>query len=550
MILVPCVRGRAAACLLSSTTLLCAALTSQSTLRVVGAQGQIAEGAYGPVLSGDGRFVAFTSFGPALPGDTNGVADVYVLERATGALVRASETATGAQGNGHSWEPRLSADGRYLAFSSRASNLAATDGNGAQDDVFVKDLVTGALQHVSRGPSGAGGNGASLSPEIAADGSCVVFFSTATNLGVPDTNGLTDSFLFDRTTGQLECLSVDGAGQAVGGRLASVSGDGRFVVFETTEQTLATPVVPGGIVVALRDRQTGAVTALNVQAGGVRHAEAPLISADGGTVVFRTAFPLDPLDTDTHDDPYAIDLPGGLPRVLTLPTTSPLVGVFHHGVSADGRCVVVSTTEALVTTDTNVERDVYVVDRVRGRTELVSVTAQGGLGNSASFGGSISDDGRFAAWSSRASNLVGNDTNLAEDAFVRDRAPAASAQLYGAGLAGTGGAVPAFGLLGLPVLGTTPALALGNPSGVPTLGVLVLGTAATALPTPVLGTLLAAPDATLPLAIGGTGLVAPIAIPGTIDLAGAELFLQALLLDAGAPAGVAFTRGLAVRIGG
>ncbi len=542
--------GRAAACLL--LVLPTASLLAQSTQRVSeGPQGQtLPEGATGPAISGDGRFVAFVSRdGTLVPGDTNGVDDVFVLDRDTATLVRASVTTAGVEGDGASSHPRLSANGRYVAFESAATNLAASDANGPLSDVFVKDLVTGALEHVSVDSAGNGGNDLSVSPEISADGSTVVFFGYATNFGAVDTNGLTDTFVHDRTTQSTACLSVGATGQAIAGRTASVSGDGRHVVFETTEQVLGLPAT-GPILVVRLDRQTGALTALNVQGGQVRHAEDPRISADGGTAVFGTTFGFDPADTDGHRDPYAVDLATGAVQLLTLPTTSQFVGVHHHGVSGDGRFVVVSTAEALQPADTNDLRDVYVVDRLTGGVERITVALQGGLADADSIGGPISADGRFVPFQSRATNLVPGDTNATDDVFLRDRVPAASVLAYGTGLGGTNGVVPAFGLLGLPVLGTAPALVVGNPSGVGTIVFVVLGTQAIAVPTPVVGTLLASPDVVATMPIGATGLVLPVAIPNVIDLAGVQLHLQALVLDAGAPAGVAFTRGLAARIGG
>ena len=152
-----------------------------------------------PAISAHGRFVAFESDAANLePNDTNGVSDVFVRDRQTGRTTRVSVGAGGAQGNRYSGVGGISADGRYVAFRSYASNLVADDTNGEQD-VFVHDRQTGRTTRVSvtaRGAQAAGGN--SANPAISADGRHVAFNSHAANLVRRDTHAAFDIFVATR----------------------------------------------------------------------------------------------------------------------------------------------------------------------------------------------------------------------------------------------------------------------------------------------------------------------------------------------------------------
>ena len=140
-----------------------------------------------PSISADGRFVAFASEASNLvPGDTNGAWDVFVYDRQTGEITRVSVASDGAQGNGDSGGPAISADGRFVAFYSSASNLVPGDTNGVED-VFVHDRLTGQTTRVSVASDGAQGNDLSWQPSISADGRFVAFASRASNLVPGDT---------------------------------------------------------------------------------------------------------------------------------------------------------------------------------------------------------------------------------------------------------------------------------------------------------------------------------------------------------------------------
>jgi hypothetical protein len=148
-------------------------------------------------ISADGRYVAFTSIADNLvAGDTNGVFDIFVHDRQTGETKRASVSSSGGQGNGKSLLPSISADGRYVAFVSGASNLVAGDTNYV-NDVFVHDRQTGETKRVSVSSSGGQGKNGSSDPDFSADGRYVAFESFASNLVPNDTNDGIDVFVHE-----------------------------------------------------------------------------------------------------------------------------------------------------------------------------------------------------------------------------------------------------------------------------------------------------------------------------------------------------------------
>ena len=152
---------------------------------------------YHPSISADGRYVAFESYATNLvSGDTNGYIDVFVHDRQGGGTTRVSVTSDGAQGGTGSWNPSISADGRYVAFMSAASNLVS--GDTCCSDIFVHDRQSGQTTRVSVASDGAQGNNHSWYPSISADGRYVAFHSYASNLVSGDTNSAPDVFVHDR----------------------------------------------------------------------------------------------------------------------------------------------------------------------------------------------------------------------------------------------------------------------------------------------------------------------------------------------------------------
>jgi Tol biopolymer transport system component len=194
-------------------------------------------------LSNSGTRVAFDSDATNLdPGDTDTKADVYVKDLPTGVLTLASATAAGVKGNGNSETPALSGNGNRVAFASLALNLSPLDPD-ATKDIYVKNVVTGELKLVSTSDTGVKGNGDSFAPRISGDGKRVVFTSMATNLDPADTDPGIDVYVKDLATGDISLVSASAAGTKGDGRSfwSAISGEGRHVAFQS-ESTNLDPV--------------------------------------------------------------------------------------------------------------------------------------------------------------------------------------------------------------------------------------------------------------------------------------------------------------------
>ena len=391
-------------------------------------------------ISADGRFVAFYSTATNLvSGDTNAANDIFVHDRQTGTTERVSVTTGGGQADGNSLNPAISADGRFVAFWSTATNLVSGDTNSVAD-IFVHDRQTGTTERVSVATGGGQATGSgSVNPAISADGRFVAFFSDATNLVSGDTNGANDIFVHDRQTGTTERVSVaTGGGQANSTSYdPAISADGRFVAFWSTAADLVTGDINGFPDVFVHDRQTGATERVSVATGGTEATSgsyAPAISADGRFVAFRSdAADLVTGDTNTSYDVFVHDRQTGTTERVSVATGGAEAtggDSYAPAISADGRFVAFwSTAIDLISGDTNASGDTFVHDLQTGTTERVSVATGGAEGNSLSATSAISADGRFVTFESYASNLVSGDTNFFEDVFVRDRGTSGAAPL-------------------------------------------------------------------------------------------------------------------------
>jgi Tol biopolymer transport system component len=377
-----------------------------------------------PAISADGNVVAYASAAPDLvPDDSNNMTDVFVTDRTRKETARISRGLSGAQPDGPSAvdsPPAVSADGRFVAFSSSASNLVAGDTTGA-GDVFVADRSTGDTTRVSLGPTGAEATGGdSYSPAVSADGRYVAFASDADNLVPDDANNATDVFVHDRQTQTTTRVSVTADDAEVTGGESyapAISGDGGVVAFISR----AADLVPGGAsdsgaAVFARDLRTGAVTRLG-EAGGpddpaAGQAPAPALSGDGRFVAYAGATGVFVADRRSGTAEQVSINGAGAPG--DRPGTNP-------SISADGRFVAFeSGATNLVPTDTNQRADIFVRDRKLAATTRVSVGPSSVQADRPSSHPRISGNGRFVAFESAATNLVPGDTNSAPDIFVHD----------------------------------------------------------------------------------------------------------------------------------
>ena len=382
-------------------------------------------------ISADGRYVAFQSFASNLVvGDTNGAPDVFVRDLGAGSTQRVSVRTNGGQANDGSYFPAISADGRYVAFQSFASNLAVGDTNGASD-VFVRDLVAGTTQRVSVRTDGGQANGGSYVPAISTDGGSVAFHSHATNLVAGDTNDEVDVFVRDLAAGTTRRVSVrTGGGQANSDSyFPAISGDGRYVAFQSSAANLVADDTNDKVDVYVRDRVAGTTSRVSVGRGGRQsrgNSQYPAISADGRYVAFASfAGNLAPGDTNHVQDVFVRNLVAEKTRRVSVGPDGQQADHGSHSatIAANGRRVAfTSDATNLVTGDTNDLPDVFVRDWRAGTTRLVSVDSNGLQANGYSANPAISADGRYVAFGSEASNLVPADTNRDLDVFVRTRA--------------------------------------------------------------------------------------------------------------------------------
>jgi hypothetical protein len=340
--------------------------TGETTRISVSSSGTQADNSsYLPAISGDGRYIAFNSDATNLvSGDTNGFTDVFLHDRQTGTTTRISVSPSGAQADGISDSyVAISSNGRYIAFRSDATNLVSGDTNGVSD-VFVYDRMADMTERVSLDSNEVQGNGGSFSPSISADGRYVAFSSGASNLVSGDANARTDIFVRDRQAGETRRVSINSSGVEAdrGASDAAISGDGRFVTFSSE----ATNLLPGGEEpygyphVYLHDRQTGATTLASIDVDGyqmVGWAENPDISADGRYVAF---------DFDDRGDGigftaiYIHDRLTGTTTRVSGPGGGSEDSSFGAAITADGRFVAFSSfNNSLVPNDTNNWNDVF-----------------------------------------------------------------------------------------------------------------------------------------------------------------------------------------------
>jgi Tol biopolymer transport system component len=394
-------------------------------------------GAAGITLSGDGRYLAFSS--PAynlVESDTNGAADMFVRDRQTGDLIRVSVNSAGVQGNANSASGMISAAGRYVAFVSSATNLVAGDTNGTAD-LFVHDLQTGQTTRVNLGSTGQQSNGSlPASTSISADGRYITWNTNSTNLVPADTTPDTDVYVRDTVAGTTALVSVSSAGVKGNGDSSapSISADGRYITFSSLAGNLVAGDTNGTSDLFLHDMQTGQTMRVNVnnngdQAVGAQPTTAAL-SADGRYVVWSSvATNLVAGDTNASRDVFRRDLVSGVTtRVNVTPAGGQSAGdlaafTIRVTVSADGRYVSFNSAATdLVAGDTNNTADAFVRDMVAGQTTRVNVGNAGEQSNGTATAQApvMSDDGRYVAWSSNATNLVAVDQNgTLSDVFLR-----------------------------------------------------------------------------------------------------------------------------------
>lgn len=424
---------------LLGVTIVAASISGQGTTLVsVDSAGVQADGySFNAQVSADGRCVAFESRAANLvPGDTNGVSDVFVFDRVAGTTTRVSVSSAGEQGSKDSQSPAISADGRFVAFRSQATELAGLQLTVTQ--VFVHDRATGMTTLVTLGTDSLPANHhcGLYGLTISGDGTHVAFSSKASNLAGP-TGVARQVFVTELATGStaMASLGISGGPGSGDSDHPALSADGARVGFESLAADLVADDTNAGAAgfagrdVFVHDLGTSTTERVSVSSQGVEgngDSSYITLSADGRIAAFQSsAYTLVTLDT-SNVDIFVRDLDAGLTAKLSFTSGGGLLAHPSVGaaLSADGRWVAwQSNNEDIVPGDDNSRFDVFLHDRVTGLTSRISITDGGGQADGHSSGVSLSADGRFAAFESDATNLVDTDTNDNMDLFLRDRGP-------------------------------------------------------------------------------------------------------------------------------
>lgn len=383
-------------------------------------------------ISADGARVVFSSYASNLiQRDLNRHEDVFMAEPDSGAMRRMSLGASDAEANGDSFYPSISSNGRFVVFSSYATNLVAGDTNN-QVDVFLSDLDDGTIDRVSIATDGSQSNGWSKEPHVSDDGRYVIFTSSASNLVAEDTNGFWDVFLRDRSMGITTRISVGDLGQQGNSYSGNpdMSADGRYLVFSSWSSNLLPNDVHSALDVFVKDQSTGQLFIASVSSSGAQGESLsfePSISADGHYLVFSSyAWNLVPGDNNRAGDVFIRDLQTGTTQLAskTSQDGQDALGAERPAVSFDGRFVAFVTNGNYSGSDI-LDTDVYLRDLVAGTTTRLSVSPIGtpGYGNYGydifDFVG-LSSDGKRAVFST-AAMLVGPSTRFQRNIYIYDR---------------------------------------------------------------------------------------------------------------------------------
>lgn len=382
-----------------------------------------------PSWSPDGTRLAFTSHASNLvPGDTNDAKDVFVKDLATGAVQRISTDPTGAQGNHDSYTPVWSPDGRSIAFGSFASNFVAGDTN-ALGDIFVKNLVNGAIQRISTDSLGREGNQPSGEQTWSPDGSKIAFTSQASNFAAGDVNGQSDVFVKNLSDGALRHVSTDAAGVPANGYSAGPAWapDGQRIGFRSYGNNL----VPGDTNISVdlyvKTLLGGAVARVSTDSsnGQVNGESSGLAWSPSGTQIafISKASDLVPGDTNKKDDVFIKDLTSGAVTRLSTDASGTESNDWAGapGWSPDGKRIAFNSAASnLVPGDSNGFGDIFVKALADGSIERISTNASGGQSDGYSLSVfNWSPDGTRIAFTSEATNLVPGDTNGIQDVFIK-----------------------------------------------------------------------------------------------------------------------------------
>lgn len=418
-----------------------AAVIPDRTQRISAPDGSVANGdSANPSVSSTGRLIAFDSSATNLgPADDNGaIRDVYAFA-STGERLLVSRAPGGPPADGPSTDPALSGPSRRMAFTSAATNLVEGDTNG-RTDVFVRE-GEGPIQRVSLAYDGQQANGESFGADISDDGRFIVFTSDASNLVPGDSNGVEDVFIRDLATGSTRRVSLVGRDGQADRRSGtpSISPDGRFVSFESEATNLDGDDSNGIADVFVRDvsaRRTARVSESTEGDEQNRSVIQPFrqvsdVSRGGRFVVFESdASNLVRRDTNRDTDVFLVDRRRNVTTRVSLKSSGSQGNndSFSPAITPDGRFIVFQSFASNLTPGDAEGADIFVHDRVRDATVLTSVSSAGAPRGPETVRQllqqpAISNSGQVVAFLSTADNLVSGDTNGVADLFTRVLTP-------------------------------------------------------------------------------------------------------------------------------
>ncbi len=385
-----------------------------------GVQGNDVSGASS--VSADGRYIAFQSLATNLVSPDTSNSQIFVRDRQTGATTLVSAGPGGVYGDSNSYDPSISGNGRYIGFESPATNLVSPASSGNQ--VFVRDTQAGTTALACVNASGVQGNDDSFNASLSADGRYIAFQSPATNLVSPASSG-NQIFVRDRQAGTTTLVSVNASGDQCDGYSSnpSISPDGRYISFESWSTNLVSPPTSNSYSqIFVHDRQTGANWLASKGPGGEGNANSlySSISADGRYVAFYSdATNLVSPATSGTIQIFVYDRQSDAVTLVSV-NTSGSEGdnrSINPSISADGRYIAFHSWATDLVSPATSGVQVFVRDTQAGVTTLISMNANGVQGNNYSAFPSVSGNGNFVAFTSGATNLV-NPPTSSDQIFV------------------------------------------------------------------------------------------------------------------------------------
>ncbi len=381
-------------------------------------------------MSADGRYVTFSSSDDSLvPSDTNDSYDVFVYDRLLGTLERISLSSLGEQGDADSEDSEISDDGRFVTFSSLATNLVENDTNGFKD-VFVHDRLTGQTIRINKMPDGTEGQDDCYAPTISADGQFVAFIAMSDAFDFPANEDYQVAFLYDMKAGEMSFVDLtnDDQVQKQGVGHLSLSGDGSLMAFSSYSPNLVDGDTNSTHDVFVHDFQAGLTKRISVSNEGVQandSSSSPVISDDGRYVVFQSL--AQNLIQGTYDKPgfqiynvFRYNMQSTQLQLLSVNAAGePARGNNKKpSISADGRYVVyASNAKNLVEGYQGTKMGVFLYDTIDQTVELVS-TLPTGVTNGNAINSHVTADGNVVAFTTDDRDLSDKDNNLSVDTYV------------------------------------------------------------------------------------------------------------------------------------